>query len=112
MEVNENIERNTSDNYSKEAEYAADIVPLMKQLEEACERIGLPYLIHVVFKEDEESIGCGTLMSVCGKSGTAANRLALLGAMAANEFNGEALVKAAIAAGLASGILKRGEVLK
>ena len=102
------IIENTSKNYNMKAEYAAEIVPLMMQLSEACERIGLPYLIHVVYTETADGIGTGTLMDKSGKSGYAADQCALLGAMAAHKINGDALVKATLAAGLESGIIKRG----
>lgn len=107
MEINENIE-NRNEHFDKEAEYTAEVVPLMRQLHAACEKIGLPYLVHVVYMENNVGAGCGTLMSQCEKTGYAANRCALLGAIAANEISGESLVKATLAAGLASGIIQRG----
>lgn len=106
MEINENTQK--SETFDKSAEYSAEIIPLMHKLEEACERIGIPYLVHVVFLENDEGIGCGTLMNGCGKSGYGATQCEMLGNMAANEISGESMVKAAIAAGLAAGIIQRG----
>lgn len=95
MRINEERE---SQNFDKQAEYTAEIIPIMHQLEEACERIGLPYVVHVVFREDDCGVGSGTLMSNCGKQGIGGHKVACIGAMAAGKIGPSDILAAAVAA--------------
>ena len=96
MRINSERE-NQNQNFDKQEEYTAEIIPLMHQLEEACERHGIPYVVHIVFREDDGGIGCGTIMNNCGKHGNGGCKVSVLGAMATGKIGPSEIMAAAVA---------------
>lgn len=86
--------------FDKKAEFYAEVQPLMHQLEEACEKHGLPYVVHVVFLNDDEKIGAGCIASICGRNCAAAYRAHIAGMFVSGKLKMEQLAEAALAASL------------
>lgn len=53
---------------SQAQRYNAEVVPLLKELKQTCERLGFPLLYHVVKGEDESTFNISSYIHACGKA--------------------------------------------
>lgn len=68
--------------FDKTQVYRDEIIPIMSQLEKACEKHGLPYIVWVVCKEAKSEYCSGVLMNTCNKKGAIARKVRAVGAIA------------------------------
>lgn len=81
--------------FNKEQVYKDEVVPLMKKLNEACEKHGIPHMIWIMYLNDEKMKGQGIIFSDEHKAGT--EKMAVLANIANDTIGIEALASAALA---------------
>ena len=90
--------------FDKKDEYMQDVVPLLKKLNEVCDKHGLPYLFWVVYEKSDEGHGAGILMD----ARNAMPMMALCGNIADGTFSFDMLASAFKMYEAFKGIARRG----
>ena len=81
--------------FDKKQQYTDDVLPLMQQLQDACEKHGLPFMIWVIYSNDNKVVGQGLRVHAQRSAGAA--KMAVLANIADDTLGVEQLAGAALA---------------
>ena len=81
--------------FDKEQVYKEEIVPLLHQFSEACEKHGMPHMLWIMYKNDGTTCGEGLVFRSEGKAGT--EKMTVLANIAHGNIGIETLASASMA---------------
>ena len=83
--------------FDKEQVYKDEVIPLMKKLNDVCDKNGIPHMIWIVYLSDKVKTGQGLMFNAAEKEGHEIEKMHVLARIANDDIRVETLASAALA---------------